>query len=53
MPAGHLHQRFADMSLLEIDDLGAELLRQFQPVRMVVDDDDLFGAHQDGALHGE
>ncbi len=51
--AGHFHQGFADMGLLEIDDLGAEFLRQFEPMGMVVDADDLLGPHQHGALHGK
>lgn len=39
------------MGVSEIDHLGAELLVQFEAV-MVVDDDDLLGAHQRGALNG-
>lgn len=35
----HLHERLPDVGLFKIDDLGTELLRQLQPVRVVVDAD--------------
>ena len=37
--AGHLVERLADVDLVIVEDLGAELLRQLQPVREMVDRD--------------
>ena len=39
--------------LLEVDHLGAELLRELEPVRIVVDGDHLARAHEERALHRE
>ena len=52
-PAGHLHQRFVSLGDGEIDGLGAELLRQLQPTREMIDRDYSFGAHQKCRLYRE
>ncbi len=52
-PAGHFHQGFAHIGLAEVDDLRAQLLRQCETVRIVVDRNHPGCAHHDGRLDRE
>lgn len=51
--AGHLVQRLAHIDLAIVEDFGAELLRQLQPVRIMVDGDHPVRAHDQRGLDRE